>query len=480
MVSDIRIKELRVHSTYERARTPLKFGAVVVEGVDFCRVEAVVENGRGQVASGWGAIFLMDFWGWPRARIAPRCEGTGELSHEAKAAAMREVTERYARLAAAYSEPAHPVDLFFALEDDLRRINEEVCAERLLASSPPLPIASSQPFLGALVCASPVDAALHDAFGNVNGIDSYDGYGPEFMGDLSRRLGPSYRGKFIADYIRPQVLPEIPIFHLVGGLDKLTRGELDDSDPQDGRPNCLEEWIEYEGVYCLKVKLRGTDLAWDVERTLAVHRIGREGLGEDAELHLTADTNEQCDSPEYIIEYLSRLRERSQDCYDRILYIEQPTERDMAARRHDMRRLAALKPVLVDESLTDLSSFDLAMELGWSGIALKTCKGQSVDLVFASRAREMGIAYAVQDLTNPGLALFHSVGLGARLHTIMGVEANSRQFFPDATSEAEKRVHGGIFKLTNGRASTASLQGTGLGYQMEKIEALRCAQGDKP
>jgi L-alanine-DL-glutamate epimerase-like enolase superfamily enzyme len=219
------------------------------------------------------------------------------------------------------------------------------------------------------------------------------------------------------------------------------------------------------------VKLRGTDLEWDVERTLAVHRIGRDGLGEDAELHLTADTNEQCDSPEYIIEYLQRIRERSPDCYDRILYIEQPTERDMSARRHDMRGLAVLKPVIVDESLTDLESFDLAIQLGWSGIALKTCKGHSADLVFASRAKEMGIPYAVQDLTNPGLALFHSVGLGARLYTIMGVEANSRQFFPDATSEAEKRIHGGIFKLTDGRAGTASLQGSGLGYQMERLES---------
>jgi len=248
MLSDIRIKELIPHYIPTQARTPLKFGAVVVEKLDFCRVEAVVENGRGQTATGWGAIFLMDFWGWP----------TPELSHDAKAAAMRELTERYIRLALSYGEAAHPLDIFMALEDDLRRINVEVCAERGLAPE--------QPFLGALVCASPVDAALHDAFGNVNGIDTYDGYGPEFMGDLSRHLGPRYAGKYAADYIRPAYLPEIPIFHLVGGLDKLTAADLDGSELQDGVPNTLEEWIAYEGVYCLKVKLRGTDLDWDVAR----------------------------------------------------------------------------------------------------------------------------------------------------------------------------------------------------------------------
>jgi len=453
MLSDIRIKELIPHYIPTKARTPLKFGAVVVEELDFCRVEAIVENGRGQVATGWGAIFLMDFWGWP----------TPELSHDVKAAALREVTERYIRLALSYGEAGHPVDTFMDLEEDLRRINVEVCAERSLQPE--------QPFLGALVCASPVDAALHDAFGNVNGIDTYDGYGPDFMSDLSRYLGNKYVGKYGADYIRPQYLPEIPIFHLVGGLDKLTAADLDGSELQDGVPNTLEEWIAYEGVYCLKVKLRGTDLEWDIDRTMAVYEIGREGLAKrgQTEMHLTADTNEQCSSPDYIIEYLERIRARSQDCYDRILYIEQPTERDLNASRHDMRPLAALKPVIVDESLTDLDSFDRAMELGWSGIALKSCKGQSSDILFAARAKEEGIAYSVQDLTNPGLALFHSVGLGARLYTIMGVEANRRQFFPAATTEAEKRVHGGIFKLTNGNAKTDSLRGTGLGYQMEKI-----------
>jgi L-alanine-DL-glutamate epimerase-like enolase superfamily enzyme len=453
MISDIRIKELQVYSTPAVARTPLKFGAVVVEEVDFCRVKATVENRRGQVAEGWGGIFLMDFWGWP----------TFDLSHEAKASAMRELTDRYAALVALHTEPSHPIDLFFEAEEDLHRLSREVCQERGLTPE--------QPFLGALVCASPVDAALHDAFGNANGIDSYAGYGPDFMSDLSRYLGSEYSGKYVQDYLRPTYLPRVPIFHLVGGLDKLTRAELDDGDPQDGLPDCLADWIAHEGMYCLKVKLRGTDLDWDVERTLSVHRIGQTELAARGEtrLHITADTNEQCESPEYIIEYLERIREQSQDCYDRILYIEQPTERDLTAHRHDMRRLSSMKPVIVDESLTDLDTMEMALELGWSGIALKTCKGHSADMIFQARARELGIPFSVQDLTNPGLSLLHSVGLGARTYTIMGVEANSRQFFPAATNDAEKKVHGGIFNLTNGEADTSSLRGTGLGYQMEKM-----------
>jgi len=451
--SDIRIISVEPHYTDEVCRTPLKFGAVTVEQLPFCRVKATVENRRGEVAAGWGGIFLMDFWSWP----------TPELPHEAKSAAMVEINQRCARLAAEAGGWWHPVDLFLHLEDGYREANEAVCRERHLHPA--------QTFLGALVCASPVDAAIHDAFGNVNGMDTYAGYGPESMEhDLGHVMGPSFAGRYIADFVRDAYLPEIPIFHLVGGLDKLTRGEVEDSDPQDGVPNCLEDWVARDGVFCLKVKLRGTDLAWDVERTLAVHRIGRTQLaklGIEA-LHLTADTNEQCASPQYIVEYLHRVRERSPEAYDCILYIEQPTERDLAASRHDMRPIAELKPVLVDESLTDLESYELARELGWSGIALKTCKCHSAALLLAARARADGIPYAVQDLTNPSLALMHSVGFAARLYTIMGVEANSRQFFPDSTTPGEQRVHEGIFRVRRGVARTASLQGTGLGYRVQE------------
>lgn len=453
MQSDIRIVELEAHYSLETARTPLKFGAVVVDAVEFCRVKATVENRQGAVASGWGGIFLMDFWGWPDP----------SLPHPGKAAAMHELTERCLALAREYGDFAHPIDIFFDLEHDLARLNREVCAAAGLSPD--------QPFLGALVCASPLDAALHDAFGNVNGIDSYCGYGPEFMPDLAKYLGPTFAGKYVQDYLRPAYLPKVPIFHLVGGLDKLTRDEIGPEDLQDGIPNCLADWIAYEGMYCLKVKLRGTDLDWDVDRTLAVHRIGQEELGRlgETRLHLTADTNEQCESPEYIVEYLRRLQEASPDCFERILYIEQPTERDLTAHRHDMRAIAALKPVIVDESLVSLETFDLALELGWSGIALKTCKGHSADMIYCAKAREAGIPYTVQDLTNPGLALIHSVGLGARTYTMLGVEANSRQFFPASTSAQEKAVHGGIFSLQGGEADTSSLRGTGLGYQMDRL-----------
>ncbi len=106
MQSDIRVKEIQATYTFQKARTPLKFGAVVVDGVDFCRVEALVENRRGELARGYGGIFLMDLWAWPNP----------EVPHEVKANIMKEVTERYMQLVASYDEFSHPVDIFWELE----------------------------------------------------------------------------------------------------------------------------------------------------------------------------------------------------------------------------------------------------------------------------------------------------------------------------------------------------------------------------
>ena len=455
--SDIKVVNLETFKVHTVCRMPLRFGAVVVDEVPIGYAKATVENREGKRATGWGAMFLMDLWAWP----------VSKASHEAKNKVMCELFEAYGKLLSHFNEYSHPIAIFLETEADLRRLNREISAK--------LTPGEEMPFLGALVSASPLDHALHDAFGNVNGIDSYLGYGPEHMSfDLSRYLGSEFKGVYPSQFLRQDYLPQVPLFHLVGGLDLLHEKDVDQSLPRDGIPNSFDKWVERDGVFCLKVKLRGKDMAWDVERTLEVSRIYhdvRSRVRKDLPLRpfLTADTNEQCESPEYIIEYLRKLREKKQDVFDEILYIEQPTERDLKVHRWDMRPLSKLKPVLIDESLSSIEDFRLAMELGWSGIALKSCKCLSSDLLFIPMAELEGIPYAVQDLTNPSLAMIESVGLAARIHTIKGVEANSRQFFPKA-NEAAARIHSELFNIQDGKARTSSVKGTGLGFRVDEME----------
>jgi len=450
--TDIRIREVEPWFRLIKARTPLKFGGVVMESVLYAAIRVVVENRQGKVAEGWSAMPLADAWGWP-SRVVP---------HGVREALMKRLCERYCKAVAQYSGFAHPVDIFLEIEPELSRLSDELGQEAQ--------VAEPMPRLNALICSSPVDGALHDAFGNVNGFDTYLGYGPDTMPDLGRYLGDTFRGKYPAHYLRPAYLPELPIFHLVGGLDKLTPQEVTEEDPKDGLPNCLMDWVRQDGLICLKVKWRGNDLPWDLERALAVYRIAQEAHGPNApSLYLTGDTNEQCDTPQYMIELLEHLREASQEIFDALLYIEQPTHRDLEKYPCDFSELARLKPVIVDESLTDLEAMDRAMSLGATGIALKTCKGQSQDLLMIAKAAEAGIPYAVQDLSLPGLSLLQSVGLAARIYPIMGVEANGRQFFPEG-SRIEMAIHAGLLTVQKGKAGTASLQGTGLGYQMDKMK----------
>lgn len=453
--SDIRVLNVETFFTKERARTPLKFGGVVMAEALLLRCRAVVENKRGNVADGWGGIFLADFWAWPSSIV----------EHPVREEAMRKVCIEYAKAVAQFNRYAHPIDIFLETEDELKLIAKRVSREMNLPEE--------MPFLAALVCASAIDAALHDAFGNCNGIDSYFGYGSEFMRDLGNYLGEQFRGKHIGDYIKPSYEPSVPVFHLVGGLDKLVRSEVDESDPKDGLPNCLEEWIEVDGVFCLKVKLRGNDLDWDLQRLLDVYSVGVEcnrKLGRER-IFMSADTNEMCETPDYMVELLLKLKEKNGEAFNNLLYIEQPTHRDLRSHPFDMHKLSSIKPVFMDESLTDFEMYELGMQLGIRGIALKTCKGHSMCMLMVSRATEDGVPYAVQDLTNPSIALLHSVGMAARIHPVMGVEANSRQFFPFA-SDAERQVHPDIVERRNGYLRTNTLVGTGFGYQIERIKPL--------
>jgi len=452
MKTDIHILEVQPFFALERARTPLKFGAVVVEGVTVAHARVRVENGLGQVADGWGGIPLSDFWGWPSKVV----------EHEQRDIAMRRLVEECCAAAARYPGSNHPVGIFMDLEQELPGLIDKVTAN--------LKLPERIPYLAGLICLSIVDAALHDAFGNVNGIDTYDGYGPEFMGDLEQYLGSEFRGRYLGEFVRSEYAQWLPVFHLVGGLDKLRRSEVSEEDPRDGIPNSLDDWIIRDGLRCLKVKLLGNNLDWDCQRLLEVEAVARESqaqIGID-ELYLSVDTNEQCETPEYIVELLNKLREARPSAYDALLYVEQPTERDLLAHRFDMSPIAALKPVVIDESLMRLEDFDLAMELNWSGIALKTCKCHTHALLFAAKAQHAGVPYTVQDLTNTGISLVHSVGLAARLNTLKGVEANSRQFFP-ASNRPEAAVHPHIFQPVQGQVGTETLGQTGLGYRINEI-----------
>ena len=74
----------------------------------------------------------------------------------------------------------------------------------------------------------------------------------------------------------------------------------------------------------------------------------------------------------------------------------------------------------------------------------------------------------VQDLTNPMLAQIPHVLLAAWAGTILGVESNAMQFYPEA-SAAEARVHPGLYQRVTGHLDWSSVRGAGFGYRLAEI-----------
>lgn len=445
--TDIRITDCRTRFTNYDFRTPIKFGGVAVNSATVLDVECDVVTRDGRVAHGFGSMPLANTWSFP----------SRELTFAQTQEAMRRLSERLAKVCAGFNEFGHPIELGLELEELFLAAAAEVSRELHLAQ----PI----PKLCTLVCGSAFDAALHDAFGKMLGLNCYHTYTRDLMNhDLGTWLGAEFAGEYPDAWLRHEPQPRMPLYHLVGALDPLDDDEL----PQpvgDGLPETLPQWIHHNGLTHLKIKLNGDDLNWDLERIIKVDRVTAETQRERgiSAWHYSLDFNERCQSVDYLVEMMRKLRERTPQGFDRVQYIEQPTARDLKAHpENKMHEAAKLKPVVIDESLTDLESLSLARDLGYTGAALKACKGQSQSLLMAVAAQKMGLFLCVQDLTCPGASLIHSAGLAAHVPGVAAIESNSRQYCPVANDGWRDRFPG-IFSVKDGSMDTSCLNGVGLG-----------------
>lgn len=254
------------------------------------------------------------------------------------------------------------------------------------------------------------------------------------------------------------------LFHSVGASDPIVATDIK-KPLGDGLPETLPDWIRYNGLTHIKIKLDGNDLAWDLERMARI-----DGAATQAQSarrvkvwEYSLDFNERCPNVEYLLEFLRRLKEKNQAAFERILYVEQPTARDLEKHRENsMQKAAKLKPVIIDESLTGFDRLLLAREMGYTGVALKACKGQTQAMLMAAAAQKYKMFLCVQDLTCPGASLVHSVSLAAHVPGVTGVEANAREYVPAANKPWEGKFPG-IFNVRDGMMRTSDLRGPGLG-----------------
>src|SRR4030095_10136729 len=112
----------------------------------------------------------------------------------------------------------------------------------------------------------------------------------------------------------------------------LNQTELTGREPNDGYPVLLRDWIERDGLKCLKGKLRGNHEAWDYARVGSIGRIAREMNVE----YLSADFNCTVSDPEYVNAILDRLRAEHSQIYNLLLYVEQPFPYELNEHRIDV------------------------------------------------------------------------------------------------------------------------------------------------
>lgn len=455
--TDIRILGVSVDFEPVPFRAPLKFGGRVVDHTFLINARVQVETRDRHVATGFGSMPVGNVWAWPSADVEP------PQSEQA----MKAYATRFGELFADYPDYGHPVEIQFNVGAEFHHQAGKVSQEQ--GVSEPLPE------LAQLVATSPIDAALHDAYGRVHKSSSYNLLSADYCNeDLGYFLDEQFAGEYLDQYTSREPVATLPLYHLIGALDPLTAADVTDR-PDDSLPVTLGEWIAADGLTHLKIKLAGDNLDWDVARVLAIEAVcveAQAARGCSAWFY-SCDFNEKCESADYVIEFLDRITAQAPHACDRIQYIEQPTSRDLeAASAAKMHEVAKRKPVVIDEALVDYESLLKCRELGYSGVALKACKGQTESLLAAAAAQKFGMFLCVQDLTCPGGSFLQSSSLAARIPGIQAIEGNARQYCP-GPNQKWAQYYPSMFDISDGTVGTGRLNETGLGFHLPEWNSAR-------
>ncbi len=374
---------------------------------------------NGKEAEGLGGIYLSDLWAWPDP----------VLTHVQRDDHMRLLTQSLASELSQLPHTSHPLEAGLRVHTHATALTTDTV-----------------PLLARLVCASPLDAAIHDAWGQAMGRSAFAFYEQPCAIPSADALFPGGTVAAIRAMLLPTPAPSVDGWYVVSGTDPLT-GDFSD-------------FVQHRGFRCFKLKTHGKDPDADARRTVQVYQAAR-SLGVKSP-RLSADSNEGNPDADSVLAYLDALQRMDADAYTALEYLEQPTGRDIVQHAFDWHAVSARKPVLIDEGLTGIGVLPHVVEQGWSGLCLKTCKGHSFNLVAGAWAHARGMKLAVQDLTNPGLAAIHSCLLAQHIPSINGVELNSPQFTP-AANEAWARHEAGLFTPIDARHRVTDPMTPGLG-----------------
>jgi hypothetical protein len=449
----LRVREVLLYERPVRLRMPFRFGVVTLDHGVQAFVRARVSLGDGREAWGVAAEMLAPKWFDKDLTL------TDDDNEEQLRDSLRIARALY------LAEPARSA---FALYAATYRSQFEMCAARKLNSL----IAGYGPAV--------LDRAVLDALCRILGMSFYDAVAANVPGVEVGTLTPDLAGFDVDAYLRTlSAADTIHARHTVGLVDPITAGDLADAPrADDGLPETLADVVETYGHAYYKVKVGG-DVRQDVERLTAIARVLDTRR---ARYHVTLDGNEQYDDVDAALELwrtidatppLRRLAAST-------IFIEQPIRRTRALDA-DVSRLAAHRPVIIDESDAEIGSFVLARARGYTGVSSKTCKGLYKSILNRARCarwnRDAEARYfmSAEDLTTQaGPSVQQDLAFAALLG-LEHVEKNGHHYVngmaasPPAEQQAFLAAHPDLYHRQDGVVRLRIREG------QLAIASLRCA-----
>lgn len=456
----LRVREVEARERSVRFRLPFRFGAATVHGAPQAFVRVRVEGADGRSAWGHAAELLVPRWFDKDPARAPE-ENVDQLRRSLALA----------------------ID---AVGSDSGLATPFARALAVGAAVRPRARAEGIPALAAGLGPALLERAVADAACRLLGVSFERALRGGALGLAAEGPFADLRGFDLPRFLaRCRVAPSIEVRHTVGLADPVRRADAADGGPDavvgDGLPESLEEAIEVWGLRRFKVKVAGAGPAARA-RLVEIAALLDERAGDYA---VTLDGNESLPDVEAALALVAWLRDepRMASFARRVGYLEQPLPR-AGALETDVGAIAAVFPVLVDESDDADDAFLRARAAGYAGVSLKGCKGLYRAIANAARAEAWNAGTGAdprcfvssEDLTaQAGVALQQDLVLASALgcthserngHWYVGgmpgaPEAEQARFVAAHPDLYEGGAAGLRLRIAGGRISLASLGGPG-------------------
>lgn len=345
-VPRLKLVETRFFERDVRLRMPFRFGVVTLREAPQAFVQVRIRTEDGREGFGMAAELLAPKW----------FDKSPQLSNEQNFDQLR----RAMAIAAKAYAGADAWLGAFGLHAAMAPAHDKACAT---AGLPPLVAGFGTALL---------DRAIIDALLRLRGESVFAATRANRFG-IDAATAPDLQGFDIGALLatlRPA--PSIAARHTVGLVDPIEAADQPaGSRVDDGLPETLREVVRHYGVDHFKLKVGG-DIDADIERLARIAGV----IDELPAYRATLDGNEQYADADAVIALWRRIEATPalQRLRASILFIEQPISR-AAALSHDIRALASLKPVEIDESDASIDAFVQARALGYTGVSSKSCKG---------------------------------------------------------------------------------------------------------